>query len=623
MGKILRVNLTLTKIWIEDTDIGLLKKYIGGYGTAGRILYDEVPPWVGALDPANKLIFTAGPVTGTIAPATGRHTVVSKSPLTGYFGDANSGGFWGAEMKFSGFDMIIVTGRAKKPVYLWVNEGRAELKDATAYWGMNAREADRAIRKDLGEPNARVSTIGQAGENLVRIAGIMNDEAERSAARCGLGAVMGFMNLKAVAVRGHQKVPVVNPDKLKEITSKVVENVKTNPHVQAFTKGGTPLHFEPLFAVGDTPAYNWSRADFGGAGDPYVKKIAYPGGYEEIYDGHRACYLCPVSCRRVVTVKNDKYSTEPKVEGPEYETVVYLGSDVGVNDPKVIGKANDLCNLYGLDTISTGSTIAFAMECYERGIITKQELDGIDLRFGNGDALIEMIHKIANREGFGNVLAEGSRRAAKLIGKGSEYYAIHVKGVEIAAHDPRGFQGGGPHYACTPTGGRHSEGMTMPWEVLGMPRDQLGLPKAEGRFSTKGKGVAAKVEEDWMAFIASAGFCWFADVMGAYGNLEYFIDVYNAVTGMSIDIKEALKVGERIFTIKKAFNVKHGATRAEDTLPKRLLTEKGKVGSVVELDKTLPEYYEARGWDPATSKPRPEKLKELELEDLCKELWGA
>jgi aldehyde:ferredoxin oxidoreductase len=610
VGKALKVNLSLGKWITEPLEFSLAKMYIGGYGVGGKVLYDNVAPWVGPFDPMNLLIFSTGPVTGTPAPRAGRYTVVTKSPMTGFFGDASSGGFWGAELKFSGYDMVVIVGRAPKPTLLVISDGGVELKCAEPYWGMNAREADQAIRSDLGDRAVKVAVIGQAGERLVRYAAIMNDNAERAAARCGVGAVMGSKLLKAVAVRGHGRVSVVDPERLNALAKEVAETVKSNPLCQHFSKGGTAGDFALFFSLGDTPAYNWSRGEFGGEGDPGVDRL----DLSRVLISTRTCYICPYACRRVVRVD------EREVEGPEYEAVAALGSNCGIDDINAVCKMNDLCNLYGLDVISTGCTLAFAMECYERGIITSEDTEGIDLRFGNAEAAIEMIHKIAKREGFGNVLAEGTRAASKLVGRGSEKYAMQVKGLEIAMHDPRAIQAMGPHYACTPTGGRHTEGLTLSFEI-GRAKSDLPLPPIKDRFQTEGKGLLAKVVEDWRAFQNASGWCIFSDPFGAYGGQLKFLEVFAAVTGWQLKLNEALLIGERIFNLKKCFNVKHGCTASEDRLPERLLTEKGKAGTTCKLYETLPEYYRVRGWDPKLSKPTKEKLEELGLHDIANDLY--
>ena len=619
-GQILRVNLSTGKISKEILDEKLIERFIGGYGIGAKILYDEVPPWAGAFDPSNRLIFATGPVTGTTGPVAGRHTVITKSPLTGFYGDANSGGFWGAELKFSGYDFLIITGRPQKPKYLWINDGETEIRDAVQYWGMNARETDDALRKDLGEPDAKVACIGQAGENMVRYAAIMNDWAERAAARCGVGAVMGYMKLKAIAVRGHKKIQIANHEALRERASEITKFVRTDPVQTYYTKSGTPGGFAVSWEFGNVPAKNWAATEYGGPGDPSVEKIAYPGGYEKVLVGNKACFICPIACRRVVEVKEGKYATG-KVEGPEYESMGAFGPMCGIDDINAITKANDLCNLYGLDTLSAGGTIAFAMECYEKGIISKEDT-GMDLSFGNTDSMLEMIQNIAYRKGFGDILAEGSRRAARIIGQGSEEFTVEVKGVELPMNDPRFFQGGGPHYACAITGGRHTEGTTLTLELgalykkSGIP--ELGYDKNLERDTTEGKGKAAKVLEDWTMILHAMGFCWFA--RERYISYNNTLRVFEAVTGKKMSIADALIAGERIFNMRKAFNVKHGASRKDDYIPSRLLKVKNKSGNVVRLEKSLPEYYHERGWDPKTSKPSFEKLQSLDLEDIAEDI---
>jgi aldehyde:ferredoxin oxidoreductase len=623
MKKILRVNLSTGKIYEEDESEEFLKKYVGGYGTAGKILYDEVPSWAGPFDPENRLILTTGPVTGTIAQTAGRFTVVFKSPLSGYFGDTSCGGFWGPELKFAGYDMIVFTGRAHKPVYLWVNDGKAEIRDAKDYWGMDARNVDRAIKKDLGDKKIQIACIGPAGENLVRYAAVMHDEGNRAAGRMGGGAVMGYKQLKAIAVRGSKEVPVANPDKLRELMKEIGQFYAKDDTVVSFRKGGTPGYFATGWEIGDTPSYNFAGENWAEF-DP--KTLAWPGGYEKILAGNRSCYVCGISCRRISKEGEGKYRLdEGNVEGPEYENQTMLGSDCGITDPYALNKLNDLCNLYGIDTISVGATIAFAMECYERGILTKDDTDGLELKFGNADAAIEMLRKISYREGFGNVLAEGTRRAAMLIGKGADRYAIQIKGVELAAHDPRAFQGGGPHYACTISGGRHTEGITVIWEPLKVPYPELGIEGGLDPHTTEGKARLAKLLEDWWCFINIGGWCLFSsDVLRYLGKMTAYCEGFSAVTGIPVSVNDALKLGERIFNLRKAFNMKHGCTRAEDTLPERLLKEPNKRAgnAVVKLDETLPDYYKERGWDPDKSLPTKEKLKELGLDDIAEEFWG-
>ncbi|MEM4311874.1 MAG: aldehyde ferredoxin oxidoreductase family protein [Nitrososphaerales archaeon] len=621
--KILRVNLSLGKIWVEEENDEFLKKYGGGYGTAGRILYDEVPPWVEPFDPENRLIFTTGPVTGTITQTAGRFTTVCKSPLSGYFGDSSCGGFWGPELKLAGYDMIVFHGRAPKPVYLWVNNEQVEIRDASAYWGMDARKVDRALKSDLGDKKIQVACIGPAGENLVRFAAVMHDEAGRAAGRLGTGAIMGHKQLKAIAVRGNKPVPVAEPDRLKELMKEISKHYAKHEEVTSFRRGGTPSYFASGWEIGDTNSYNFADENWGEY-DP--KAISWPGNFDKVLVGNRTCYVCAVACRRISGAGEGEYKLdEGNVEGLEYENMTMLGSNCGITDIYALNKINDLCNLYGIDTISAGGTIAFAMECYERGIISKEDTDGIDLRFGNADAEIEILRKITYREGFGNILAEGTRRAAGIIGNGAMKYAIQIKGVELAAHDPRAFQGGGPHYACTITGGRHTEGITVIWEPFKIPYPEIGIYGGLDPQTTEGKGRLAKLLEDWWCFINVGGWCLFSsDILRYIGKMTNYTDAFSAVTGLKYTVEDAMKLGERVFNLRKAFNMRHGCTREEDTLPERLLKEPNKRAgnSVVKLDETLPEYYRERGWDPNKSLPTREKLRELGLNDIADDLWG-
>lgn len=427
MGKILKINLSTRKILETDLPREWPRAYVGGVGFGARILYDEVNTWVAPFDPDNRLIFAQGPLSGTFAPTASRYSVVTKSPLTGYFGDASGGGFFPSELKRCGYDAIVFVGRADRPTLLLISDGRCELRDASAYWGMNAREADRAIIKDLGDRSYKACTIGRAGERLVRFAAIMNDEADRAAARCGVGAVMGSKNLKAIVVRGHMQPKVSDPTALKSLLVEITNYVKTNKNVVSFTVGGTPGAFTFFYQLGDVPIHNWSGSTFGPS-DAFAEKVAYPGGYGNILLKNRTCYSCPISCRRVSKGISGPYGVEEGVEGPEYETVASFGPNCGISEPEVIAKANNLCNEYGLDTISAGGVIAFAMECFEKGILTEEDTRGIKLRFGEGEALLEVLRMIGEREGLGDILAEGVRRASRLIGGGQRSTRYTPKG---------------------------------------------------------------------------------------------------------------------------------------------------------------------------------------------------
>jgi aldehyde:ferredoxin oxidoreductase len=621
-GFILRVDLTTGKISKERINEHQARLFIGGPGLGAKILYDEVPPWVESFDALNELIFCTGPLCGAGTFSVGRHFILTKSPLTGYFGEANAGGFWGAELKFAGYDMIVIRGRASRPRYLFINDDVCEIRDAKDYWGLDARETDRNIRKDLGDSKIRVATIGQAGENLVLFASVMNDEANRAAARCGVGAVMGFKNLKGIAVRGHKNVPVADESRLRAIARETGQMFQKDTYTKTFHKFGTAGGYEVAVMLGDSPVRNWSGERFEG-----VENLSFPGGFERVSTGTRTCHNCVIACRRVVSVKDGPFQTENGVEGPEYESSSALGGNCGVSDIEAVTKANDLCNVYGMDTISAGSAVAFAMECYEKGLINDVDTDGIDLKFGNAPALVEFMKKIAFREGFGNVLADGVKRAAHRIGGGADKYAIHVKGLELGMHDPRAFEAMSLTYACAPTGGRHMEGETL-WveQNMGIPYDEMDLAGLD-RLSTDRKAEAAfKVQNVWTALSAS-GYCLLA---AATGTTMYLLSdnlhFLQAVTGWDMNFDELMKAGERIFNVRRAFSMRHGATVDEDTLPERLLHEPVKFGpskgSVARLDEMLPEFYALRGWDPQNGKPTKEKLLELGLDDIARDLWA-
>ncbi|MGQ9781157.1 MAG: aldehyde ferredoxin oxidoreductase family protein [Nitrososphaeria archaeon] len=601
IGKVARINLSTKKIKVEELDRKIADEYIGSVGIAGKVLYDEVPSWAGAFDPANLLIFTTGPVTGTITQTAGRHSIVTKSPLTGCFGDSSAGGYFGVELKRAGYDMVIFSGRSERPTLVSISDGRIEFVDASPYWGLDARESDRAICRDLGDKRIRVSCIGPAGENLVRFASIMHDDAGRAAGRCGVGAVMGFKRLKALAVRGSGDVKVADDEALNQVMHEVLENYRASASVKRLHEAGTVGGYESCMAIGDSPTYNFANEQFGEFDEERTRKLAYPWGFQKILSKTNTCYMCVMGCRRVSSKGEGKYQLqEDGVEGVEYESLSMLGSNLGIDDIYAVNLMNDMCNRFGLDTISAGGTIAFAMECYERGILSKGDVDGLELKFGNADAAITLLRKINAREGVGNLLAEGSRRAGILVGGNAVKYSMHVKGMELPAHDPRAFQGGGPHYACCPVGADHMEGISLFVEAFGQRFPELGIEGDYGTpYSTARKALLAKTIEDWYAFLTAGGWCLLCS--SRYGDLNRFLRAFSAVTGRALNIQEAVLSGERIYNLKREFNIKHGILGEEDALPERLLKEPNRKSNnaVVRLDATLPEYLKLRKWDQA------------------------
>ncbi|HEY91078.1 MAG TPA: aldehyde ferredoxin oxidoreductase family protein, partial [Dehalococcoidia bacterium] len=447
-GKTLRVNLSSGMISADENDENFYRSYFGGSGLINYYLLREVDAGVDALGPENKLIFATGPITGVPIAGSGRNSVGAKSPLNGGYGQAEAGGFWGAELRHAGWDAIVVEGKAENPVYIWIEDDKVEIKDARHLWGKTTLEVQKAIQKELGSSTIRVTQIGPAGENQVRYACVVND-INHAAGRSGMGAVMGSKNLRAIAVRGHQKVELADEKAVTSLAKWLRDDLKTNRMAVNFSQNGTAGGVSAFSAMGNLPTNNFRYGHFDGADKLNAQSIN-----EQILVKRGGCYACTIRCKPHVG-SNSTYKVDPAYGGPEYETLGSLGSSCGVDNLEAVARGNQQCGAYGLDTISTGVSIAFAMECFEKGIITEKDTGGIQLRFGNADAMLEMIELIARREGIGNTLAEGSARAAAAIGKGSEEFANHVKGQEVPMHEPRCKAGLGLGYAISPTGADH------------------------------------------------------------------------------------------------------------------------------------------------------------------------
>jgi len=599
MGKILRVNLTTGEIKVEELKEEDAKNFIGGRGLATKFLLEEIDPKVDPFSPDNKLIFATGPLTGTTAPTGGRYMVITKSPLTGFIASSNSGGFFGPELKYAGYDMLIIEGKADHPVYISIKDEDVEIKDASHLWGKRVGETTDKILEEFGDKKARVACIGPAGEKLVRFANIMNDK-HRAAGRSGVGAVMGSKNLKAVVVKGSKRqVELADKEKFMSVVKEKVKKIKENP----ITGGGLPQYGTAVLVNiinenGLYPTYNFQTGVF---------KYAYEQSGEALAAKYlvrnQPCFACPIGCGRV--------SYHPAVgitEGPEYESIWALGASCGINDLASIVIANHLCDEFGLDTISTGGTLAAAMELYEKGIIKQEELgDAPPLRFGNSEVLHYYIEKIAKREGFGDKLAEGSYRLAESYGHPE--YSMSVKKQELPAYDPRGAEGHGVTYATSNRGGCHVRGYMISPEILGVP------VKLDPHDVSEEKAKWVKIFQDLTAVIDSAGLCLFTSfALGA----DDYAEMLNAATGFGLTTDEWLKAGERVWNIERIFNLKAGLVpEKDDTLPKRFLEEPmpegPNKGHVVKLHEILPKYYKLRGWD-EKGYPTEEKLKELGLE---------
>ena len=599
-GKLLRINLTTREVTTEDIDPQVCKDYIGGRGVAIRYLYNEVDPMVDPLSPDNKLIFATGPLTATTAPTGNRYMVVTKSPLTGALAHSNSGGDFPTWMKRTGYDLYIFEGKASEPVYVWVNEDQVEVRSAAHIWGKDVPTTTDILLEET-DPGAKVACIGPAGENGVLMAAIMNDK-HRAAARSGVGAVMGSKNLKGVVALGKKNPAFYDDAGMRayslELNKEVGGDIKKGSSLRMY---GTAYVPQVTNTLGILPTRNFQAGTFEG-----VSNIDGVALSEKYLIRHTPCYRCPISCGRLTAVDEEKYAG--KGEGPEYETISSLGSACGVDNLAALTKANYWCNELGLDTISTGLTIAAAMELYERGIID-DSVTGGPLRFGDADAVIEMVQKTAYREGFGNQLAEGSYRLAQHY----EHPEVSVttRKQEFPGYDPRGSQGMGLLYATSNKGASHMEGDVAYTEVFGVPLKADGL-------STDGKGELVARWQDAFALIDSGGVCVFFAVRYVFSK-EYMIwpdrlsKLLNFTTGADYSEEEVMQAAERVYNLERLFILKAGST--VDTLPPRMLNDPlpdGPArGRVADLDKMLPEYYEYRGWPNGV--PSDEKLAELGL----------
>ena len=605
--KLLRVDLTTSVVKEEVIPEKIVVDFVGGRGFGVKYLYDELSPGVDPLSPANKLLFTIGPLAGTGAQSFSRWMVITKSPLSDTYCRSVGGGYFGAWLKFAGLDMIIVEGKAGKPVYLYMEDDRCEIKDAGELWGKGTAETQEKLREIHGA-STRVVCIGPAGEKLVRYASIMSDE--RVAGRGGVGTVMGSKNLKAIAIKkAAQKVKLSEEFKglIKEHGTRLATKGR-----QLFNEVGTLTNIEIVNTMGFFPTRNHREGRLEGweniSADAYAK----------IKVKNDACYGCPVKCGKVHMVTTGPYAGASSGKGPEYETVWAFTATIGSTDIGTTVIANALCTDLGLDTISTGNTIGFAYELFEKGIISSKDTDGLNLAYGNHEVAIELVRRIGNRLGFGNVLAEGTKRAAAHIGKGAEAYAMQVKGLELPAYDPRGAKRHGLGYATSPMGGNHNMAY-ITQEIFGSH-----YPHPVDRLSDEGGSDLTIFSQDTNAMWETGICCGFTQT-----RVPIFTAMLASVTGIpELGSEEYMsKVGERIFNLERAFNLREGFGRKDDTLPLRITTEPLRnagpsEGQIVrKLDALLDEYYRLRGWD-ENGVPTPEKLKELGLEEIIKDVGG-
>jgi len=609
MGSILRINLTDKSVVKEQLRVGDLKQFIGGSGLGAKMLFGETDERTDPLGSENVLIYLTGPFGNSPILCSDRHSIIAKSPLTGIWGESDVGGKWGASLKSTGYDGIIVMGRSSHPVIIYIGEEKVEIINAKHLLGKDTYEIEDLLKKELSHEIA-LSCIGIAGENLVKFASIMHDGRHgRAAGRCGLGAVMGSKKLKAIVLkRGNQKPYLYNKRELTNEMRKIIPVIKEGR--KDATLYGTSRSISPAEALGDLPLKNWQLGNWSEG----AEKISGRRMAETILVGRYSCHGCPVACGRVVKVSDGPFAPVDGA-GYEYETGAMFGGSCLIDNMEAIAKANELCNRYGLDTITTGSVIAFAMEAFELGILTKKDTDGFKIEWGDPEVLLELISLIAGRKGIGNILAEGTKRASEILGHNSYKFSISVKNLELPAHDPRCFNGLGLGYATANRGACHTDSCS--WVYEGRTKDpSLNILEPFDRLSSEGKGKFVAVLQNFMALCDSLKICKFS-VFGLQA-----ADVHrwlNWVTGWNINFEEFLRIGERIFNLKRLYNVKCGISRKDDILPERILTLKREglhtPEKLPDLDGMLNEYYMVRGWD-KNGVPKEEKLLELSLDNI-------
>jgi aldehyde:ferredoxin oxidoreductase len=603
------VDLSKKELKDEVLDEKLGRNFLGGYGLGARILFSRQKAGADPLGPDNTLGFVTGVLTGTDAMGGSRYVIVGKSPLTGGWGDANSGGNVGPYLKFAGYDAVFFTGIADKPVYLYIDNGKAEIRDAAHLWGKDSFETEDILKKELGK-DVEVACIGPFGEKVSLIAAVMNNKG-RAAARSGLGAVMGSKKLKAIALKGSLKIPVADAKKASEMRKKHLANM--GPRAVFMRNFGTPGLFIMSCESDDAPCQNWAGAavvDFPDykdiSGEPVIAKQQRRYG----------CWRCPLACGGHMKASTGEYKYEAGAHKPEYETLAMFGSNCLNNNLESIIKVNDICNHYGVDTISAGACIAFTIECYENGILTKKDTDGLEMTWGNHKSIVAMTEKIAKREGFGDIIADGVKVAAERIGKGSEKYAMHIVGQEVPAHDSRGGHEFAIGYGTAPTPGRHTQGGEGPFPEGVMPEFD--------RSTFKGRGKPHKIGSNFSQAMNASGCCMIVFGDG-YGHADHLIESIGVITGWDFSREELLKTGERIINMRQAFNVREGL-KLPWKLPDRMMGIPPKkvgprAGITLKKDEVFNEYLQAMDWDINSGKPSKKKLLELGLDDVAKELW--
>ena len=622
VGRILHVNLTTASTSIEEPPEEFYRTYVGGSAMGTFYLFRNTPRGADPLGPENTLAVMLSPLTGVSISGQSRATATAMSPLSGLVGDSQAGGFWPAELKFAGFDGIVITGKSSKPVYLWIKDGQAELRDASHLWGKITGEVEAAIKKELGDPKIEVAQVGPAGERLVRFAAIMN-MSNRAMGRTGMGAVMGSKHLKAIAVRGRRKVAVAEPAAVTRLARLAPARMSENADVKGLQDFGTASVLNYQNMTGSLPSRNYTSGVFDRA-----EAISGETMAETILKENDTCYACVVRCKRVVGTDYKNTHVDPFYGGPEYETLATFGSYCGIDDLNAVALANQVCDQNGLDTIACGATIAFAMDCFEHGILTLEETGGIELRFGNTDGMLAVLDRIVRRDGIGDVLADGSSRAAEHIGRGARDLVVAVKNGELPAHMPQVKRSLALIYAVNPFGADHQSSEHDPLYTPETPQAilekmaSIGLTHPQPDRLLNAEKVKMALYTQWTySFMDTADLCQFVfgPAWQLYGPQD-MVDLMNAVTGWGWTIADMQKVGERRLNMLRAFNAREGAGRDRDTLPKRLYDDPLEGGASdgvavtrAEVESALDEYYRLCGWDEASGRPTRRKLEELGL----------
>jgi aldehyde:ferredoxin oxidoreductase len=600
MGRILRVDLSAGRLWDELLNEKYARTFVGGSGLAARHVYDMVDGGTDPLGPDNPLVFMTGPLVGTPMPSAGRCSVCALSPLTGIWGESNTGGFIGPELRVAGYDGIIVIGRAEKPVWLSIVEGRAELHDGADLWGSDSYDTQEQVRGALDEPKARVACIGPAGENQVKMAAVMNDHG-RAAGRTGMGAVMGSKNLKAIGVRGSARVPLADPGGFKTVVREIVAGLDEDMAAMSIRLAGTAGYVDLALMYGDMPIRYYQQGEWEGASN--LSGVLMVDQYQ---NKNTACYRCPIACGRETRAPN--YGLD-KVDGPEYETLGAFGSLAMVDNLEAVIYAGHLCNVYGVDTISAGCTIALACEMFDRGVLTVADTGGLEIRYGDAQMIHRLIEMIAHREGFGDLLAEGSAALAEQFGVPE--LVVTVNRLEVPMHDPRAFVGQALAYALSPRGACHMEGDIYGVDTGQGPAVELGILPGDRFDTTEEKGRIAARQQAWRNLYNALTLCQFQNP-----GVERLLTALNGVTGWGLEAEDLMTLGKRIVTLKRLLNLRRGLTRADDRLPSLLLKPLdggGTEGTIPDLSLLLSGAYAEYGWNPETGKPTPGTLEGLGL----------